>query len=137
MQLGLNDIGIITGVSLFLGIWLGHVSVRKIEFYFANIQLPAGLFFLIGCGLEWLSMVGKILEWNVILGVFGMTFIWDAVELFRQQKRVQRGHAPANPSNPRHERILKQYKDATTIDPIHPDLLRKLPTTLVKDSRGE
>ncbi len=137
MQFGLNDIGIITGVSLFLGIWLGHVSVRKIEYYFANLQLPAGLFILIGCSLEWLSLTGKILEWNVMLGVFGVTFIWDAVELFRQQKRVQRGHAPANPSNPRHARILKEYKDATTSDPFSPDLLKKLPTNFLEGCGGE
>ncbi|MGB9641281.1 MAG: DUF4491 family protein [Anaerolineales bacterium] len=127
MKFGINDIGFITGVSLFLGIWLGHVGVRKLEFNVANIKLPSMLFFLIGCILEWISITGNILEWKVIFGVVGVTLIWDALELFRQEKRVQRGHAPANPANPRHQRILQQYSDATLMDPFKPDLINSLP----------
>lgn len=126
MKSWINDIGLITGLSLFLGIWLGHVGVRKIEFTFANIKLPSMLFFLMGCIFEWVSLSVEILEWKVIFGVTGVTLIWDALELFRQEKRVQRGHAAANPSNPRHQRILQQCRDATTIDPFKPDLIKPL-----------
>ncbi len=33
------------------------------------------------------------------LGIFGITLLWDALECVRQQRRVVRGHAPANPQN--------------------------------------
>ena len=45
-----------------------------------------------------------------------MTCLWDAYEFFRQQKRIMKGHAPANRSNPRHARILEEYPPATPID---------------------
>jgi hypothetical protein len=48
--------------------------------------------------------------------ILGVTLLWDALEFFRQQKRVKHGHAPANPNNPRHAKILAEYPDATTID---------------------
>ena len=134
MKLDINDIGLITGLSLFLGIWLGHVGVRKLEFNFANIKLLSMLFFLMGCILEWISITGEILEWKVIFGVIGVTLIWDALELFRQEKRVQRGHAPANPSNPRHQRILQQYSDASILDPFKVDLIKPLTTVFNEKS---
>ena len=48
--------------------------------------------------------------------ILGVTLLWDALEFFRQQKRIKHGHAPANPNNPRHAKILAEYPDATTID---------------------
>ncbi|MGB9673609.1 MAG: DUF4491 family protein [Anaerolineales bacterium] len=118
--MGLNFIGIVIGTSLLLGIWLGHVSVRKLEFHLVNLGLAAFLFFLGGIGCE----IGALFISNhigsAVLGVIGMTLIWDGLELFRQQKRVQRGHAAANPANPRHRRILEHFPTASTADPFAP-----------------
>jgi len=51
-----------------------------------------------------------------MFGILGVTLLWDALEFYRQQRRIQRGHAPANPNNPRHARILAEFTSATTID---------------------
>jgi hypothetical protein len=45
-----------------------------------------------------------------------MTLLFDGFELSRQERRIIRGHAPANPDNPRHAKILKEYPSATTVD---------------------
>jgi hypothetical protein len=96
----LNLTGLAAGLAAFLGIWIGHISVRVVERRSASIT--AG---------------------------------WDALELFRQQRRVERGHAPANPLNPRHARILAECPAATTLDlldrqplgrPVAPDEARAL-----------
>jgi len=39
---------------------------------------------------------------STILGILGITLLWDALELVRQAQRVKIGRAPANPANPRH-----------------------------------
>jgi hypothetical protein len=56
-----------------------------------------------------------------MMGIAGITFLWDSLEFFRQQKRIMKGHAPANPSNPRHARILEEYPLATVIDLLKRD----------------
>lgn len=115
----MNTIGLIGAIVVFLGIWLGHVAVRNIEYLLPNLWLPFGLF-LAGAGLlVWLSLKAASTPGSAVLGVLGLLFFWDAVELLRQQKRVKIGHAPANPSNPRHAQILQQYPAATTVDPLH------------------
>ena len=52
-----------------------------------------------------------------------MTVLWDALEFTRQHRRVVKGHAPANPSNPRHARILAEHSNATTLDLLKRDPL--------------
>ena len=47
--------------------------------------------------------------------------LWDGIEFWRQQRRVWKGHAPANPSNPRHLRILSESSLATTFDLLDRD----------------
>ena len=49
-------------------------------------------------------------------GILGVTLLWDSFEFYRQQKRIKHGHAPANPKNPRHSKILAEYPGATIVD---------------------
>ncbi len=98
----MNPVGLAAGASAFLGIWLGHVSVRKIEFSSTTLWLPASSFIGLGLFLEALSVVVHALPASAALGIAGLTLLWDALELKRQENRVRRGHAPANPNNPRH-----------------------------------
>jgi hypothetical protein len=37
---------------------------------------------------------------SAVLSVVGLTTLWDGFELYRQEERVRRGHAPANPDRP-------------------------------------
>lgn len=112
----LNLTGLAAGLAAFLGIWIGHVSVREIERRSASIRLPAAAFVLAGLLLEAGALLASQPPISAALGILGITAGWDVLELFRQQRRVQRGHAPANPSNPRHARILAEHPAATTLN---------------------
>ncbi|MDX1437688.1 MAG: DUF4491 family protein [Anaerolineales bacterium] len=114
--MSLNTIGLVAALATFFGIWFGHVAVRKIEFVAPNIWLPTIGALLIGLGLEATAALSTDLRWSAFFGILGITFLWDALEFTRQQKRVKVGHAPANPDNPRHARILAEHLEATTID---------------------
>jgi hypothetical protein len=51
----------------------------------------------------------------------GLTLLWDAFEFVRQSRRVMKGHAPANPDNPRHAGYLQKHDTATTRDWLNRD----------------
>ncbi len=114
----MNLIGLAAALATFIGVWLGHVSVRKIEFVSQTIWIPAALFGTVGLGLEVLALKTTSLPSSAALGILGITLLWDALEFGRQQRRVQKGHAPANPRNPRHARILAAFPAATTRDVV-------------------
>jgi Domain of unknown function (DUF4491) len=112
----MNALGLIAALTAFLSIWLGHVAVRKIEFFSPTIWIPSTTFAILGVVCEWLSLITPNLQLTTAFGILGITFLFDAFELRRQQKRIIKGHAPANPNNPRHALILTQYSTATTLD---------------------
>jgi len=112
----MNLTGLAAALSAFLGIWVGHVSVRKVEAKAANLWPPAILAVALGAGLEAWSLSTQTQTLSTACGILGITVLWDALELFRQEKRIKRGHAPANVGNPRHARILAEYSSATTVD---------------------
>ena len=115
----INPLGIIAALSAFIGIWLGHVAVRKIEFISRTIWIPALVFVALGLFLEYCSLVVDFLPLKTALGIIGITLLWDAAELTRQQRRIRKGHAPANPNNPRHARLLADPNaHATPADPL-------------------
>ena len=113
----INFVGLASAAATFLGVWLGHVSVRKIEREVERIWIPSVLALTLGLGLELASLRANSLVVSTICGILGITLLWDSLELaYRQPKRIMKGHAPANPKNPRHARILAECPDATTID---------------------
>ena len=102
----MNLIGVAAALAAFLGIWLGHVLVRKVEYLSPNLWLPEVIFVLLGLTAEVGALLSGYHLLAAVLGIIGITLLWDALELIRQQRRVYKGHAPANPRNPRHVRIL-------------------------------
>jgi hypothetical protein len=113
----INWLGLASAAATFFGVWIGHVSVRKIEREVTRIWIPATFALLFGIGLELASFRTSNLILSTICGILGVTLLWDALELaVRQPKRIQHGHAPANPNNPRHAQILATYPNATTMD---------------------
>jgi hypothetical protein len=112
----LNYIGLTAAVAAFFGIWFGHVAVRKIDYVSTSILIPAVFAALIGVSMEIGALLSPNLYVTTALGILGMTFLWDSFEFYRQHHRIQTGHAPANPDNPRHARILAEHNSATTID---------------------
>ncbi len=112
----MNPVGLVAAVSAFLAVWFGHLAVRKVEAASPSLWLPGLLFAGSGLGLEWLSLKTGLLV-STACGIIGLTLLWDALELLRQQSRVRRGHAPANPHNPRHARMLAEPQSrATTLN---------------------
>ncbi|MBN2116111.1 MAG: DUF4491 family protein [Anaerolineales bacterium] len=119
--MSLNFIGLVSALATFLSIWFGHVAVRKIEFISPTIWLPSTLFALVGIVFEWLSLSTLNFLLSTALGIIGITLLWDALEFTRQQNRIKKGHAPANPDNPRHARFMREYASATTLDMLKRD----------------
>ncbi|MEW6240620.1 MAG: DUF4491 family protein [Chloroflexota bacterium] len=119
--MAINTLGLVAAVTAFLTIWLGHVAVRKIEFISSTIWIPTVVFITLGIGAEWLSLLTPNSHLATLLGILGITLLWDAFEIYRQQNRVKHGHAPANPNNPRHAKILAEHPSATTLDLLKRD----------------
>jgi len=101
----LQPAGLILGLTAFLSIWLGHVLVRELEYRMA--WLPWPLFLTAGLAAEAAALLVRDRLAGGVLGIVGMTLLWDALEFGRQERRVRRGHAAANPANPRHRRLLE------------------------------
>jgi|SRR5215211_3460704 len=121
----INFLGPLAALTAFFSIWLGHVAVRKIEFISPTLFIPSTIFAILGMICEWLSLIAPSLQRAVLFGILGITLLFDAFELTRQQKRIIKGHAPANPDNSRHARILGHFSSATTLD-----LLKRDPMSL-------
>ncbi len=102
--------GLAAAASTFGGVWIGHVAVRAIEYRARRLWLPASLFVAVGCAFEALALASSSLALSAAAGVLGMTFIYDAIELRRQWKRVMAGRARANPANPRHRDALGEAR---------------------------
>ena len=113
----INLIGPAAALATFLGVWLGHVSVRKIERETVYLWKPTVIAILLSAGFGTASFLTTSLPLSAICGILSVTLFWDALEIaVRQPKRIKHGHAPANPKNPRHARILAEHHEATTID---------------------
>lgn len=112
----MNLTGLAAALATFLGIWWGHVAVRYFEARLTDIRLAMGVCVLLGLGMWAGALLAESVSVSAALGILGVTLLWDAYEFHRQEKRVKIGHAPANPSNPRHARILAEFPAATTVD---------------------
>ena len=111
----LNAIGVVAALATFFGVWIGHVTVRKVEYRAPDLRGPIFSAVIIGLALEVVAVSSTSLTVSGACGILGMTALFDALEFRRQFKRVKKGHAPANPDNPRHAPLLAEGK-ATMID---------------------
>lgn len=121
----MNLTGLFAGFATFIGIWLGHVGVRAVERRSVYLWKPALLLASGGLALEIFALFTPA-PFHFAIAILGITLLWDTLELFRQEKRVHKGHAPANPANPRHARILAESPTATTEDLLKRDPRRDL-----------
>lgn len=111
-----NLTGLSSALATFLGIWLGHVAVRFFEARLSDLRPAVAACVTLGLGLWAGALWSPLAPVSGALGILGVTLLWDAVEFYRQERRVRIGHAPANPNNPRHARILAESATATTLD---------------------
>jgi len=110
----LNFVGVAAALATFFGVWMGHVTVRKVERNAIHLWIPIGFFLALGLAFVSLSLTTSSLILSAVSGILAVTFLWDALEFVRQQNRIKHGHAPANPNNPRHAKILAEHPEATT-----------------------
>ena len=121
----LNTFGVVAAASTFFGVWFGHVAVRKIESISPTIWQPTAVFAAAGIALVWFSLSTSNLLLSAAAGILGFTCLWDALEFTRQENRIKKGHAPANPDNPRHARLMQEYPAATPLDLLKREPLGK------------
>lgn len=88
--------GIIIGAISFLSIGVFHPIVIKAEYHFGKECWP--VFLVAGIILMIVSAVVSQIVLSSALAVIGMSCWWSILELFEQEKRVQRGWFPANPN---------------------------------------
>jgi hypothetical protein len=119
MGIQLNFTGPVAALAAFFSIWAGHVAVRKIEAASSSLVVPMVVAVMAGLGLGFASLGVPAAPAKASLGVASVLLLWDAFEFLRQEGRVRRGHAAANPENPRHARILAESGSrATRLDPL-------------------
>ncbi|NTU84617.1 MAG: DUF4491 family protein [Chloroflexales bacterium] len=100
--------------ATFVGIWWGHIGVRWLERSVVRVEPPAAILTAAGLGLNLYALFAPSMTVAGVCSIIGITLLWDAYELFRQQRRVLKGHAPANPNNPRHAAYLAAAGHVTT-----------------------
>jgi hypothetical protein len=118
----LNWIGVAAALATFFGVWIGHVLVRRVEYRAPDLRVPLLGAIIIGLALEVAALSSSSLYVSGVCGILGMTALFDALEFRRQFKRVKKGHAPANPNNPRHAAVLAEGVATTS------DALKREPT---------
>ena len=87
--------GILIGVISFLSIGVFHPIVIKAEYYFSKYCWP--VFLIAGIVLMVISVFVQHVVISSALAVIGMSSWWSILELFEQEKRVEKGWFPANP----------------------------------------
>ncbi|MDR0858700.1 MAG: DUF4491 family protein [Oscillospiraceae bacterium] len=101
--------GILIGIASFAVIGIFHPIVTKGEYYLGKRIWPL---FLVG-GLASLAgavFIGNVLQ-SAILAILGFTMFWSILELFEQEKRVEKGWFPANPKR---QAAARKYRVSKT-----------------------
>ncbi|HBS12268.1 MAG TPA: hypothetical protein DEO36_06975 [Flavobacteriaceae bacterium] len=93
-----NYVGPILAVTVFVTIGIGHVAVRYLNYHLGT--KPGIPLFIIGFSLLIYTMYVPSDLWSSVVGIIGMTTVWDGIEMYRQEKRIINGHAPENPKRP-------------------------------------
>lgn len=91
----MNLTGIVIGLISFLSIGVFHPIVIKAEYHFSKSCWP--VFLVAGVILMIISAMAPNVILSSALAVIGMSSWWSILELFEQEKRVQKGWFPANP----------------------------------------
>ena len=90
----INFEGIIIGLATFLTIGIFHPIVIKAEYHFGKGCWWA--FFIAGIVFLVLSLFADGI-WSIMAGVVAFSSFWSILELFQQEKRVQKGWFPKKP----------------------------------------
>lgn len=78
--------GPILALTTFATIGIGHVLVRRLHARFGT--RPAIPFFILGSAVLILSTLMVKNVTSAVLGIIGITLVWDGIEIYRQEKRM-------------------------------------------------
>jgi len=84
--------GIILAFVTFVTIGIGHVLVRRLHARYGT--RPALPLFGLGMLVILLSLAARSDLLSAILGLTAITLLWDGLEMYRQEKRMQRDSSP-------------------------------------------
>ena len=91
----LNFWGLVVGLATFFIIGVFHPIVIKAEYHFGKkcwwAFLVAGILFAA------VSLLVRDIIGSTVIGVISFSCFWSILELFEQEKRVEKGWFPANP----------------------------------------
>jgi hypothetical protein len=90
-----NLSGVVIAVMAIVGIGLGHIWVRTMEYHFGRRIWPLSL--AIGAVLVGVSLFSASDVFSAMLAIPGAIFIYAVKEFFEQERRVLKGHARRNP----------------------------------------
>jgi hypothetical protein len=79
--------GLVLALTTFVTIGAGHVMVRRLHARFG--VRPAIPFFIIGSMILIFSIFNSLNLISAVLGITGITLVWDGIEIYRQEKRMQ------------------------------------------------
>lgn len=91
----MNFLGILIALVTMAAIGVFHVVVIKAEYYFSKSIWP--LFLVAGLGLLAGSVFVNSTLLSAAMAVVGASCLWSIHELYKQEKRVQKGQFPENP----------------------------------------
>lgn len=80
--------GTLLGVATFVTIGAGHVLVRWLHARFGT--RPAVPLLITGGLTLLISLIAEDDLLSGLLGISAITFLWDGVEIYRQEKRVKK-----------------------------------------------
>jgi hypothetical protein len=80
--------GPVLALTTFVTIGIGHVLVRYLQAHFGT--RPAIPFFISGGIVLIVSLFTPNHLISAILGLIGITLVWDGIEIYRQEKRMRR-----------------------------------------------
>lgn len=98
----MNFSGIMVGTAAFLIIGLFHPLVIKAEYHFGKSCW--WVFFAAGLIFSAVSLFIRDMVLSTIVGVTAFSCFWSILELFHQEKRVEKGWFPSNPKRKKQDR---------------------------------
>ena len=91
----MNPTGSMIAIVAIIGIGLGHIWVRTMEYRFGKQVWPVSMG--IGAVLVGASLFAQSDVVSALLAIPGAIFLYAVKEFFEQERRVLKGHAPRNP----------------------------------------
>ena len=102
----MNYLGILIALITMAAIGVFHFIVIKAEYYFSKSIWP--VFGLVGLGLLAASLFVDSTLLSAAMAIVGASCLWSIHELFKQEKRVQKGQFPENPKRTAKKAVTKR-----------------------------